>query len=187
MNGTQTVIFDVAIPLKGGQGKKTKEELKRLDLEGELREKVLSYCRLQYGSIWKDPISGHRVGVLDATVENDVNRIMNGQKAVMTVNDPPYNVAVGNANTKNLFKTKLDKYVEFSRRWIENTISSLKNDAHFYLWMGTDYKDSFQPLPDIMILLRKFDELRPRNFITMRNQRGFGTQKNWMWVRQELL
>ena len=23
--------------------------------------------------------------------------------------------------------------------------------------------------------------------ITMRNQRGYGTQKNWMWVRQELL
>lgn len=29
--------------------------------------------------------------------------------------------------------------------------------------------------------------LRPRSFITMRNQRGYGTQKNWMAVRQELL
>ena len=27
----------------------------------------------------------------------------------------------------------------------------------------------------------------PRSFITMRNQRGYGTQKNWMAVRQELL
>ena len=26
-----------------------------------------------------------------------------------------------------------------------------------------------------------------RSFITMRNQRGYGTQKNWMSVRQELL
>ena len=28
---------------------------------------------------------------------------------------------------------------------------------------------------------------RARSFITMRNQRGYGTQKNWMAVRQELL
>ncbi len=27
----------------------------------------------------------------------------------------------------------------------------------------------------------------PRSYITMRNQRGYGTQKNWMAIRQELL
>ena len=36
-------------------------------------------------------------------------------------------------------------------------------------------------------MMRKFKELKIRNFITMRNQRGYGTQKNWMSVRQELL
>jgi site-specific DNA-methyltransferase (adenine-specific) len=30
-------------------------------------------------------------------------------------------------------------------------------------------------------------KFRSRSFITVRNQRGFGTQKNWMSVRQELL
>jgi site-specific DNA-methyltransferase (adenine-specific) len=30
-------------------------------------------------------------------------------------------------------------------------------------------------------------EFLSRSFITMRNQRGYGTQKNWMSVRQELL
>jgi site-specific DNA-methyltransferase (adenine-specific) len=35
--------------------------------------------------------------------------------------------------------------------------------------------------------MRDFKELTPKNFITLRNQRGYGTQKNWMWVRQELL
>ena len=29
--------------------------------------------------------------------------------------------------------------------------------------------------------------MRIRSFITMRNQRGYGTQKNWMAIRQELL
>ena len=35
--------------------------------------------------------------------------------------------------------------------------------------------------------MRDFEEIRSRSFITMRNQRGYGTQKNWMAVRQELL
>jgi site-specific DNA-methyltransferase (adenine-specific) len=35
--------------------------------------------------------------------------------------------------------------------------------------------------------MRGFHEVRPRSFITMRNQRGYGKQKNWMAVRQELL
>lgn len=59
--------------------------------------------------------------------------------------------------------------------------------AHLYIWIGADYKDNFQPLPDFMIMMREFDEIKPKNFITLRNQRGYGTQKNWMWVRQELL
>ena len=36
-------------------------------------------------------------------------------------------------------------------------------------------------------MMREFNELKARCFITMRNQRGYGTQKNWMSVRQELL
>jgi len=60
-------------------------------------------------------------------------------------------------------------------------------NAHFYVWLGADLRDGFQPLPDFMIMMRDMPSLSPRNFITLRNQRGYGTQKNWMWVRQELL
>lgn len=189
MNGVSTVIplFDTYGIFEKKETEKTKEELKRLDLEGELRKKILPLCRLRYGDVWEDSISGHRVGVLDASKKEDVVKIMGGAKAILAVNDPPYNVAVGNVNTKNLSKVGLTDYLEFSKKWVQNTVNSLEFAAHFYLWMGADYKDNFQPFPDIIILLREFNELNPRNFITMRNQRGFGTQKNWMWVRQELL
>ncbi len=56
-----------------------------------------------------------------------------------------------------------------------------------YIWLGADVRDHFQPFPDFMLLMRRFPELLPRNLITLRNQRGYGTQSNWMWVRQELL
>jgi len=165
----------------------TSEGLKRLDFNNELKAKILPFCRLKYGDIWEDPVSGHKVGVLDATKEEDVRKIIGDKKAKLVVNDPPYNVVVGNANTKNLFKIDLKEYLEFSEKWAKNAIDAMDNDAHFYIWMGADYKDNFQPLPDFIILLRKFKEIKPKNIITVRNQRGFGTQKNWMWVRQELL
>ena len=165
----------------------TSEKLGRLDLRTDLREKILPLCRLKMGEIWEDNISGHRVGVLNATAKDDVNRIMDGEKAILAVNDPPYNVAVGNANTENLSKQDMRKYLSFSEKWIQNVISALEENSHFYLWSGADQKDGFQPLPDIMLLLRDFQELKSRSLITMRNQRGYGTQKNWMWVRQELL
>ncbi|MDP2913343.1 MAG: hypothetical protein Q8N91_04980, partial [Candidatus Omnitrophota bacterium] len=168
-------------------GGMTSEGLKRLDFNEELKSKLLPFCRLKYGEIWEDPVSGHKVGVLDATKEEDVRKIIGDKKAKLVVNDPPYNVVVGNANTKNLFKIDLKKYLEFSEKWVENAIDAMDNDAHFYTWMGADYKDNFQPLPDFIILMRKFKEIKPKNIITVRNQRGFGTQKNWMWVRQELL
>jgi len=96
-------------------------------------------------------------------------------------------VVVGNSNTNNLFKINLQKYLEFSEEWVKNTIAIMDKDASLYIWIGADYKDNFQPLPDFIIMMRKFKELKPKNFITLRNQRGYGTQKNWMWVRQELL
>lgn len=165
----------------------TAERLKRLDFHSALRAEVLGLCRLKEGEVWEDPVRGHRVGVLDATDPKQVAALTGGKRARLVVNDPPYNVAVGGANTANLFKKSLEAYLDFSRKWVSNAIAILDDDAHLYVWIGADYKDGLQPLPDFIILMRDFHELSVRNIITMRNQRGYGTQKNWMWVRQELL
>jgi len=165
----------------------TSEQLPRLDAHPELRKRLLPLCRLQYGEVWQDPLHGHRVGVLDATSRAEVYKIMGDEKTPLIINDPPYNVRVGNANTINLSKIDLDEYLDFSRKWVRNALEIMGENAHLYVWIGADYSDDFQPLPDFMIMMREFQTLRPRNFITMRKQRGYGTQKNWMWVRQELL
>ncbi len=163
-----------------------REAIQRLDYDSGLREKVLPFCRLKYGDIWEDKEQGHRVGVLDATRLEDVKKITKGG-IKLVINDPPYNIAVGNANTNNLSRIDLNKYLEFSRQWVTNTIAITDSNATVYIWTGADYRNDFQPLADLIILLRQFDQIKPKNLITVRNQRGYGTQKNWMWVRQELL
>ena len=189
MKPEQTTLFPTVDlqPTTGTKQGKTIERLKRLDTDAELRGRIIPYCRLNPGEIWEDATSGHRVGVLDATNQRDIDRLMGGEKTGLIVNDPPYNVAVGNANTANLSKVGLASYLDFSKRWISCARQISKPKTHLYIWMGADYKEDFQPLPDFMILMRGFPDFRPRNFITLRNQRGYGTQKNWMWVRQELL
>ncbi|MBN2040546.1 MAG: site-specific DNA-methyltransferase [Spirochaetes bacterium] len=163
------------------------EKLARLDTDKELREKILPLCRLKYGDVYEDKVSGHRIGVLDAVKSDDVKKIAAGESPYLIVNDPPYNVKVGRANTGSLFKIGIENYIKFSENWINAASKVMNDDSHLFIWLGADYKDNFQPLPDFMIMMRDFTGLRPKNFITLRNQRGYGTQKNWMWIRQELL
>lgn len=163
------------------------EPFGRLDNNVEVREKLLPFCRLKTGDIWEDTFSGHKVGVLDATKLDDVLTVFDSEKAVLAVQDPPYNVVVGNENTDNLFKMTLKEYLNYSQKWVDNNLNILSTDSSLYVWLGADQKEHFQPLPDFMIMMRDYPELTSRSFITMRNQRGYGTQKNWMAVRQECL
>lgn len=156
-----------------------KNPLPRLDKHPEVREKLLPHCRLSYGDIWVDPEGWHRVGCLDATCEDDVRALMEGQQASLAIQDPPYNLVA--------FEERLvSDYVEWCRQWVKNTLQFLLDDSALYIWLGADQNEHFQPLPEFMLMMSEFP-VSSRSFITLRNQRGYGTQKNWMAVRQELL
>lgn len=164
-----------------------KERLPRLDSSPEFRKNLLPYCRLRPGDVWEDPKGLHRVGCLDAADRENLNRLFQDEQADIFINDPPYNINLGGKNTPALSQTPLEGYMAFSAAWVENSLAFLREDAHFYVWMGADQNRGFQPLPDFMQLMRGYSQLKSRSFLTLRNQRGYGTQKNWMAVRQELL
>ncbi|MDR3200730.1 MAG: site-specific DNA-methyltransferase [Spirochaetales bacterium] len=164
-----------------------KEPFGRLDALPALRKKILPFCRLKAGEVWQDPKNGHRVGVLDAARREDVSILMDGESSQLGIHDPPYNIAVGGKKTGALFQTGPDAYMQFSRAWVSAALSALDVDAALYIWLGADQSAGFQPLPEFMLLMREFPALTSRSFITLRGQRGYGTQKNWMALRQELL
>lgn len=151
----------------------------RLDRSPLLRQMLGRYCRLQPGAIWRDPRGRHSVGCLDATAQGQIESLMGPLKATLAIQDPPYNLAAFDARG-------LNEYIAWCSGWVQTTRTALAEHSSLYVWLGADQTAGFQPLPDFMIMMRQF-EFRPRSFITMRNQRGYGTQKNWMAVRQELL
>jgi site-specific DNA-methyltransferase (adenine-specific) len=153
--------------------------LPRLDSDTEIREQLLPLCRLQPGQIWVDPQGKHRVACADATDRLAIKELFGDEKGVLAIHDPPYNLVA-------FEERKLSDFIAWCRRWVDNSMAVLDKNSSFYVWLGADQNNGFQPLPDFMVMMRS-TEFQPRSLITMRNQRGYGTQKNWMAVRQELL
>lgn len=155
------------------------DPLPRLDTADNVRRDLLQFCRLSPGKIWRDPLGRHVVGCLDATNAGAVAKLLGGRKAHLCLHDPPYNLVA-------FEERALAEYIAWCRRWIESSLQIMEADSALYVWLGADQRNGFQPLPDFMVMMRQMP-LEARSFITMRNQRGYGTLENWMAVRQELL
>ncbi|RKX25828.1 MAG: site-specific DNA-methyltransferase [Candidatus Zixiibacteriota bacterium] len=141
---------------------------------------LLPYCRLGTGDVWQDPLSGHVVGCGDATdTEFALSLVKNTARPTLAVHDPPYNLVA-------FERRSIDEYAVWCRKWIDITRDMLSEDSSLYVWLGADQRNQFQPLPQFMLMMADTG-FEARSFITMRNQRGYGTQSNWMAVRQELL
>jgi site-specific DNA-methyltransferase (adenine-specific) len=145
----------------------------------ETRQRWLTECRLRLGEIWRDPVAGHVVGCGDATDRRFVAEMCGDSKASLAVHDPPYNLIM-------FEKRSVPEFIAWCRDWIANTEAVLTDDASLYVWLGADQKKHYEPLPQFAQMMSE-SAFASRSMITMRNQRGYGTQRNWMAVRQELL
>lgn len=105
---------------------------------------------------------------------------MDNAGAALAIHDPPYNLVAFNVE-------ELGDFIRWCEKWVRTSDMSLLRDAALYIWLGADQNNAFQPLPDFMMMMRKFRGFQSRSLITMRNQRGYGTHRNWMAVRQECL
>lgn len=157
-----------------------KNPLPRLDQAAELHDQLLPHCRLKLGEIWEDPDGKHRMACMDAANPDQISALLRGEKPTLAIHDPPYNLVA-------FEERSLRDYIAWCRRWVRITADHLAKNSALYIWLGADQNHGFQPLPDFMVMMRDISELQARSFITMRNQRGYGTQHNWMAIRQELL
>jgi len=151
----------------------------RIDKDSKLHDMFLKYCRLSKGDIWRDNKNNHKVGCLDSNNLNELKDLFGRNKATLALHDPPYNmVAFQEMDAK--------EFVDWSKIWVEYSKMFMDENSSLYIWLGADQKQHFQPFAEFILMMKETDFIS-RSFITMRNQRGYGTQKNWMAIRQELL
>lgn len=153
--------------------------LPKIEIGSALYEKLLPFCRLSKGEIWVDPLGKHKIACIDSTDTGAIQNLFGKEGAKLAIQDPPYNFIT-------LQKKNINDYLEWSMEWLNSCIQILDVDSSLYVWLGADQKNNFSPFPEFINLMNSYN-LKSRSFITMRNQRGYGTQKNWMSVRQELL
>ncbi len=84
----------------------------------------------------------HRLLCGDSTKIEDVENLMNGQKADMVFTDPPYGMKKENEGVLN-DNLNYDDLLDFNKEWITLTFAMLKDNGSWYCW-GTD-----EPLMDI--------------------------------------
>ena len=116
-------------------------------VEDEVPEQVET--KVKKGDIWK--LGNHRLMCGDSTLFDDVEKLMNGEKADMVFTDPPYNVAIGDKNkslqtfqkagriTKNIandvFKTDEECGEKLWLPSFENMLFVAKDNCSIYVTM----------------------------------------------------
>ncbi|MBU0560042.1 MAG: site-specific DNA-methyltransferase [Bacteroidetes bacterium] len=153
--------------------------LPRLDKDQKLSAALLKYCRLDFGEIWKDPKKKHSVACMEATDKSSLKNFVKRNRFQLAVHDPPYNMVAFHLMTS-------EEFAAWSKKWIDITYNLLTTNSALYVWLGADQKNNFQPFADFILMMGQ-TKFQSKSFITMRNQRGYGTSKNWMAIRQELL
>ena len=156
-----------------------KHPLPRIDKDEKLRKMLLPYCRFKEGTIWVDEINKHKIACLDISKNDNVKNIFGKDKVKLSVQDPPYNFIA-------FTEKRNDDFIQWCKEWILLNKEISEKNSSYYFWLGADQSNHFEPFGGFIEMM-KATGLTSRSFITMRNQRGYGTQYNWMAIRQELL
>lgn len=92
--------------------------------------------KAKYGDIYQ--LGNHRLMCGDATILDDVEKLMNDDKADLLLTDPPYNVDY-EGKTKDSLKIKNDsmednQFKQFLTDSFSNADNVMKKGASFYIW-----------------------------------------------------
>ncbi|WP_300743093.1 site-specific DNA-methyltransferase [uncultured Brachyspira sp.] len=103
------------------------------DLEDEnaIEIKNKKNIEIKEGDLWQ--LGEHRLLCGDCTIKENINLLMNGNKADMVFTDPPYGMG------KNILNDDLniEDLVEFNNKWIPASFDILKDNGSWYCW-GND-------------------------------------------------
>ena len=105
-------------------------------------------------------LGNHRILCGDSTDENDIEKLLNGEKAHLVFTDPPYGMKKEKSGVAN-DNLNFSDLLNFNKKWIPLSFKYLTDVGSWYCW-GID-----EPLMDIYSEILK--PMIKRNEITFRN------------------
>ena len=131
------------------------------DFDPEPRESEL----LPYGSLWR--LGDHRLLVGDATVAEDVQRLMDGEAADLLLTDPPYGVDYEGRTSEALKiendDLERDAFFAFLKAAFLNAKNAMHPGAAFYVWHPAG--------PDLLLFHRALHDV------------NLGVRQNLVWLK----
>lgn len=110
------------------------------DIEEKLEEEPI--CKR--GEVWI--LGNHRLMCGDSTNKEDIQKLMEGEQADLIVTDPPYNVAVKNAQGMTIANDNLEsaEFKAFLVKAFANMEEQLKAGGVFYVWYASKEQIHFE-------------------------------------------
>lgn len=131
------------------------------DFDPEPRESEL----LPYGSLWR--LGDHRLLVGDATVAEDVQRLMDGEAADLLLTDPPYGVDYEGRTSEALKiendDLERDAFFAFLKAAFLNAKNAMHPGAAFYVWHAAG--------PNLLLFHRAIHDV------------NLGVRQNLVWLK----